>query len=416
MSDKEIYNYVESRDCCIMMGVQITDTVSGIFSSKRFLKNDDNIRLTMTDGVQINNHSYANVNMLQILNLILSNEVFQEDLNAIYTNRHAYRHSSYTENTQKILHSVSSNNEHRHNHDDSSSSEENENVKEIKEKDHKKDISSDNQDITFTKGKVWKTNLPSSFLKKILNFEPSAHRPIQNDTVYRIINRWINSNTTIVCDVGDPSFGTYDLFMPKGSIYINPAIYLSLGFGVPGALGMTCQEISAIARYHYHPIIIVLNNNGYTTEKGLDEGIKKANTIHSWNYEKLIELIGTGRYIGNIRTEKDLDLALCHCFDMTSAMAIVTTTTGYNHQSHNDYPIYNNESQEKDWQQKNLFHQHQKTGERGVGEKIINDIDKENVIQQENDETIPLTSGIIDKVYSKEKKVLLIIQSIGKHL
>ena len=74
MSNKEIYNYVESRDCCIMMGVQITDTVSGkiynigiktniyiykyiyiyiyltllfffsligIFSSKRFLKNDD---------------------------------------------------------------------------------------------------------------------------------------------------------------------------------------------------------------------------------------------------------------------------------------------------------------------------------------------------------------------------------------
>jgi len=39
-------------------------------------------------------------------------------------------------------------------------------------------------------------------------------------------------------DVGDPSFGTYDLFMPKGSIYINPAIYLSLGFGVPGALGV----------------------------------------------------------------------------------------------------------------------------------------------------------------------------------
>ena len=29
MSNKEIYNYVESRDCCIMMGVQVTDTVSG---------------------------------------------------------------------------------------------------------------------------------------------------------------------------------------------------------------------------------------------------------------------------------------------------------------------------------------------------------------------------------------------------
>jgi len=34
MSNKEVYNYVESRDCCIMMGVQITDTVSGMWYQK----------------------------------------------------------------------------------------------------------------------------------------------------------------------------------------------------------------------------------------------------------------------------------------------------------------------------------------------------------------------------------------------
>eukprot|EP00833_Pecoramyces_ruminatium_P013348 jgi/Orpsp1_1/1187380/evm.model.d7180000057291.1 len=83
---------------------------------------------------------------------------------------------------------------------------------------------------------------------------------------------------------------------------------------------MTSQEISSLVRYHYHPIIIILNNSGYTTERGLNKDIKRANELHSWNYEKLIEVVGSGRYIGNIKTEKDLDMALCRCFDMTSTM------------------------------------------------------------------------------------------------
>jgi len=76
------------------------------------------------DGVQINNHSYANINMLQILNLILSNEVFQEDINTIYASRHAYRHPS---SDIEQYH-------HDHENNDSSSSEEDENKKEMYEK------------------------------------------------------------------------------------------------------------------------------------------------------------------------------------------------------------------------------------------------------------------------------------------
>jgi len=59
----------------------------------------------------------------------------------------------------------------------------------------------DKDEIKFSKSsqqRITKTNLPSSFLKKLLNFEPS-NKPLSNDIVYRIINRWINSNTTVVC-------------------------------------------------------------------------------------------------------------------------------------------------------------------------------------------------------------------------
>jgi len=232
MSNKEVYNYVESRDCCIMMGVQVTDTVSGIFSSKRFLKNDDNIKLNM-NGVQVNNHFYPNVNMIQVLDLLLNSEEFQEDFNEIYSTHHAYRHPAHPPSPLPV------NPDHHDTEEYSNEEKEAKNAINGSEKETRKKNASSTEEIKFNKSsqmKLSKTNLPSSFLKKILNFEPS-NKPLSNDIIYRIVNRWINANTTVVCDVGDPSFGTYDLFMPKGAIYLNPAIYLSLGFGVPGGLG-----------------------------------------------------------------------------------------------------------------------------------------------------------------------------------
>jgi len=44
------------------------------------------------NGIQVNNHCYHNINMIQVLDLILNSEEFQEDLNEIYSTRHAYRH------------------------------------------------------------------------------------------------------------------------------------------------------------------------------------------------------------------------------------------------------------------------------------------------------------------------------------
>jgi len=189
---------------------------------------------------------------------------------------------------------------------------------------------------------------------------------------------------------------------------------------------MTCQEISALARYHYHPIIIIINNNGYTTEKGLDKDIKNANTIHTWNYEKLIELVGYGRYIGNIKTEKDLDLALCHCFDMASCNIASSHTpqeyqnqiqTHKNNSINNplgysfDYPIFNNDTKEIEWKKRLLYyqnkevdniHESKKEEENGSIENNNEYIKmKKNIEERKNDfDNCPST--IVDRIYSKE--------------
>ena len=45
-----------------------------------------------------------------------------------------------------------------------------------------------------------------------------------------------------------------------------------------GAFQMTGMELSSIARYRLNPIVVVLNNHGYTTERFLLEGRSTTST------------------------------------------------------------------------------------------------------------------------------------------
>ncbi len=88
-----------------------------------------------------------------------------------------------------------------------------------------------------------------------------------------------------------------------------------MGFSVPAALGacvakpgervlviagdgafqMTGQEMSTLIRNGHSPIIIVLDNHGYGTERYLQEGEWKYNEIAVWKYSKLPDVYGGGK-------------------------------------------------------------------------------------------------------------------------
>src|SRR5205085_5644709 len=109
--------------------------------------------------------------------------------------------------------------------------------------------------------------------------------------------------------------------------FISPAYYTSMGFAVPASIGaqfgnrklrplvlvgdgafqMTCLELSIAVRYGFNPLILVLNNHGYTTERFLQEG--PFNDILNWNYHRLPEFLGGGQGY-EVRTEGELEQAL----------------------------------------------------------------------------------------------------------
>ena len=70
---------------------------------------------------------------------------------------------------------------------------------------------------------------------------------------------------------------------------------------------MTGMELATAARYDLNPVVVVLNNSGYGTERHLHDG--PYNDVLMWNYSRVPEVLGRGRGF-NVETEEQLDQAL----------------------------------------------------------------------------------------------------------
>ena len=152
----------------------------------------------------------------------------------------------------------------------------------------------------------------------------------QNITVKRLFERLnfsVTDNTIVIADVGDSLFGALDLTIHGQTDFLSPAYYCSMGFAVPAAIGaqlanptlrpivivgdgafqMTGVEISTISRFALNPIIIILNNQGYGTERPMLDG--PFNDVLCWNYYRIPEIIDHGKAF-LIETEDQLEQAL----------------------------------------------------------------------------------------------------------
>ena len=156
------------------------------------------------------------------------------------------------------------------------------------------------------------------------------------------LNTRIDGDTIVIADVGDSLFAATELTIHDDGEFLSPAYYTSMGFSVPAALGaatakpdhrvvvlvgdgafqMTGQELSTLIRYGHNPIVIVLDNHGYGTERYLHEGEWKYNEIHPWKYGELMKVYGRGKshYVVN---EAEYEAALQNAWDDTDTPHLI---------------------------------------------------------------------------------------------
>ena len=154
------------------------------------------------------------------------------------------------------------------------------------------------------------TDLPSKPERKPLKTSPED--AVTSAGLFEFIDEVLDNGMVVIADVGDCLFGSADLTIHKHTEFISPAYYTSMGFGIPAAIGvqagnrdlrplvlvgdgafqMTSLELSTALRHKLNPIVVVLNNKGYTTERFLQEG--PFNDILNWDYHRLPDLLGGG--------------------------------------------------------------------------------------------------------------------------
>jgi indolepyruvate decarboxylase len=166
--------------------------------------------------------------------------------------------------------------------------------------------------------------------------------PVTSGHLFGRLNQMLaeNQEITVIADIGDSLFGAADLEMHRHTEFLSPAYYTSMGFSVPAAVGasmanpaqrvlvvvgdgafqMTGMELSTIARHGLDPIVVVLNNHGYTTERFLLEG--SFNDIHNWAYHRVPEVLGTGLGL-EIRTAGELDAGLRTALSNTESFSLL---------------------------------------------------------------------------------------------
>jgi indolepyruvate decarboxylase len=160
---------------------------------------------------------------------------------------------------------------------------------------------------------------------------PAPDSPITLDGLFRHLDSVLTDKIVVIADVGESLFAAADLHVRHRFEFLSPAYYTSMGFAVPAALGaafadpalrplvlvgdgafqMTGTELASCVRYGLAPIVVVLNNRGYSTEREILEG--PFNDLHEWRYDKIFELIGGG--VGSrVETQREFEERLASAF------------------------------------------------------------------------------------------------------
>ncbi|GMA64953.1 thiamine pyrophosphate-binding protein [Alicyclobacillus fastidiosus] len=162
----------------------------------------------------------------------------------------------------------------------------------------------------------------------------SVDQPLNAAGYYPRFQQMLKEGDIVIAETGSFYYGMAQVRLPRNVTYIAQGGWQSIGYATPSAYGasiaapdrrvllftgdgslqLTAQEISSMLYYGCKPIILVLNNDGYTIEKYLNVKTEikdqRYNQIPRWSYTKLAEVFGGDAFNMTVRTNGELDRAL----------------------------------------------------------------------------------------------------------
>ena len=163
--------------------------------------------------------------------------------------------------------------------------------------------------------------------RRTARYDVEPGRPLTVRRLFDRLSHFLGRDDVAIAETGVALFSAAEMLMPEGTTFLGQSFYASIGYTVgatvgaclavpgrrvmlfvgDGAFQVTGQELSTIIRNGLKPVIILLNNDGYTIERVICD--RPYNDLQPWNYHRLVEVFGTGLAF-DVRTEGELEEAL----------------------------------------------------------------------------------------------------------
>ena len=172
-----------------------------------------------------------------------------------------------------------------------------------------------------------------SIEKPKIGYEPAAgsSEALTSKYIYPRLQEFLKENDILIAETGIIPHGIAPMKFPHNVELQTQTLWGSIGWATPAALGaclakpksrvilvtgegshqLTAMEVGNMLRRGINPIIIVLNNNGYTIERVLSDNPEdKFNDIMQMNYAKFARVFEGDVWATKVTTAEDFDKAL----------------------------------------------------------------------------------------------------------
>lgn len=156
--------------------------------------------------------------------------------------------------------------------------------------------------------------VPKQFCKEMQPHEQNGKddEPIRQDDLWHIIADALDDKNLVFSDQGTAYFGISDVRLPEGVTSYGQPMWGSIGYTLPASLGgaiasphkrsilligdgsalLTIQEIAVMIKERINPVIVLINNDGYTVERAIHGENQRYNDIPKCDWQMMPKAFG----------------------------------------------------------------------------------------------------------------------------
>jgi alpha-keto-acid decarboxylase len=173
---------------------------------------------------------------------------------------------------------------------------------------------------------------------------PARDQALTQQMVWDRLCWALTEGNVVLADQGTSFYGMADHRLPHGVTFIGQPLWGSIGYTLPAAVGaavahpdrrtvlligdgaaqLTIQELGTFSREKLSPVIVVVNNDGYTVERAIHGETAPYNDIASWSWTDIPHALGVADHlVFRAQTYGELDDALTAAAERQDRMVFV---------------------------------------------------------------------------------------------